>query len=233
MTGIGKGARLWLVVTALMLNTASSAFAGLVNGDFETGDFTGWTIYKDSNGELFGNQPPRIDLFDTSGTGFPSSSAHFNVGRNGFPIVDDAGGGIFQNVDLPSGDVILSVDAAVYSVSSNIQGGIFKLLFNGVVVDRYDVADVGFDSFNRHTLSATIENVPAGTHEIRIHIGRNPGALGPDQYLDNVSIISVPEPASLAPLGIGLMVVAIGWRRSLRESKRRPAIADSAEGRLG
>jgi hypothetical protein len=211
-----KWAGFWVGVVTFLLSPPSTARAGLVNGDFATGDFTGWTFFTDPNGVLFGGGAPRVDLFDTVGTGTASLSADFNVGRQGFPVDNRAGGGIFQDVTLAGGETILSVDIAVQAPGSNSDGGLFELLFDGVVVASHDFGAVGVGTVSRATLTATIDDVIAGTHEFRIHIGRNPGSGGefstPNQYLANATVSSVPEPSSLTLCGLGAFALVLAIR---------------------
>ncbi len=202
------GAQLIGVVTLLLHVAGTGRASALANGDFSTGDFSGWTLLTDANGTL---GSPEVVAFDTAGTGTPSLSAQFNVGRTGLPV-DIAGGGIAQNVNLPGGPVVLSVDIAVQSSSNNADGGLFELLFDGTVVASYDVGAVNLDTIYRDTLTATIDNVTAGTHQFEVHIGREFGSsLGntPDEYLDYASIVSVPEPASLTLCCLGASAIVV------------------------
>ena len=188
------------LLTAL-LSSCLPASAALMNGDFETGDFTGWTVFSDSNGVLFGGSSPdapRITAFDVSGLGSTSPAAHFRVGRSGLPA-GDAGGGIFQNINVPTaGDVTILADIAMESSSNNAAGGLFELSFNGTVVDSHDFGGVS-PGIERSSLSATVSGVTPGTHEVRLYMARRFGATGstPSQFLDNLTVVvpsAVPEP---------------------------------------
>lgn len=66
----------WLV---LFLTLGIRAEAQLVNGNFETGDFTGWTLYNEEHGTL---GVTNIVVFDTAGTGTSSQCAQFEVEKS-------------------------------------------------------------------------------------------------------------------------------------------------------
>jgi hypothetical protein len=72
--------------------------AGLINGDFETGDRTGWTSFTTPTGTTSGISP--VVTFPTSGV--DSLAAHFSVALNsGAPGgTDYQGCGIYQDVVL-------------------------------------------------------------------------------------------------------------------------------------
>src|SRR4051794_15573680 len=83
------------VATAVAaLFVAAAAAAAVVNGDFESGDLTGWTTFTTANGTL---GTPAVVSFDTTGTG-ASRAAQFNVGENTYTGVYE-GGGIYQIVN--------------------------------------------------------------------------------------------------------------------------------------
>jgi hypothetical protein len=76
-------------VAALAVTLVASA-APVVNGDFETGDLTGWTTFTTANGTI---GTPAVVSFDTTGTG-ASNAAKFNVGRQVLGSGAPEGGGI-------------------------------------------------------------------------------------------------------------------------------------------
>jgi hypothetical protein len=185
--------------------------AGLINGGFETGDLSGWTTFTTDNGSLGAGGD--VVPFDTSGRGV-SPSAHFQVGEAVFNPFDPAGGGgIFQEVSLGTGTLNIAADiAAMTHAVGNLEGGLFELLFDGLVVDAHDMGAIGANSVERARLFASL-TVTAGPHEIRFLMTRPFGvnAITPHQYIDDVTLsgeAAIPEPATLALVGIGLLELA-------------------------
>lgn len=182
------------------------AQAMLINGDFETGDLSGWTTFTTANGTL-GNGGA-VTLFDTTGGG-ASLAATFNVGQVSFVDGVPAGGGIFQSVALAAGNYTLSADIAAFNApSTNASGGIFDLLFDNVVVDTLDF---GIINGTERGLLASLVNVTAGVHEVRLRMQRPflRDTNTPYQYLDNIVLRgdtpTVPAPATLALVALGLL----------------------------
>ncbi|WP_196519563.1 PEP-CTERM sorting domain-containing protein [Nostoc sp. WHI] len=194
----------------------------LINGDFETGDLTGWTTFTTPNGTL-GEGFPNVVSFDTDNDGISSNSAQFRVGKINFVNNEYEGGGIFQNVNLSAGDLTISADIASFGgeIFNNASGGKFELLFDNVVLDTYDFlgidANVGEFSF-----LSSLSNITAGLHEIRFLVTR-PFLQGPTptqyddtptQYIDDIVISgtatkSIPEPTLiLGLLAIGAVSVS-------------------------
>jgi hypothetical protein len=206
----------------VVLGGAGTAQSQLVNGNFETGDFAGWVLFNTPNGSLGGAQ---VIQFDTAGTGAPSFSAQFEVGLRNPGYEPQQGGGIFQYVTLGTGQLTINVNIAAQNIGAvNIDGGTFKLLLDGTLVDSYAFGEIGiagpFGSLpetNYSTLSYS-GAVEAGTHQIAIEMLRdwlNREADTPYQYLDNVVLggTAVPEPSGIVLLTIGLAVVAFRTRR--------------------
>jgi len=196
------------------------AHSAVINGDFSTGDFTGWTIFTDPNGTANGDPNsggnPEVVLFDVSGGG-STLAAQFRVGQTeGTPI--NQGAGLFQSIETVPGELILSVDIALESFDNNAQGGLFELSLNGSVVDSIDIQTVTVGQIVRDSLTATV-SVGAGSQELRMSARRRFGAGSdstPAQYFDNViasgSAIAIPEPSS----AIALAVLAAWFTASRR-----------------
>ncbi len=212
-----------VVVALLVLVMASASEAvSIQNGDFETGDLTGWTTFTTSNGTL-GTGFPQVVMFDTDNDGSSSLSAMFRVGE----VVHNStwqGGGIYQDVGLYAGSLTITADIAVLddTVSGNYQGGLFELLFDGAMVDSHDFGYVALNQAEYHVLT-TISAVTAGTHEIRFRMRRpyTQSSVTPRQYIDDVELsgpATIPEPASLALFGTGIAGM-LGW---VRRRRRKP-----------
>ena len=221
--------RLICLLPSLLL--ASAASATPVNGDFETGDLTGWQTFATSFGTL-GSGFPRVEQFDTDNDGVSTFAAALNVGRIRGPGSAE-GGGIAQEVALRSGDLQLSVAIAsrsgvpVDNGLSNGSGGLLELLFDGVTVDSYDFGEI----LHAHTEYARLEaalTVGAGNHALAIRATRPYTSSNdtPIQYIDDVVLTgsAVPEPSTFLLMAFGIvaisrrrrmtMVSLAGWRRA-------------------
>jgi hypothetical protein len=197
----------FLPCIALLLFASGVAEAQLMNGNFETGDLTGWTVFDDTNGSA-GN--PTVVFADTSGTGVPSYSAQFQVGET--KLYPDfglgAGGGIFQNVTLGAGQLTICLEIAaattVFPFTPNGDGGTFQLLLDDVVVDSHAFGSIGsyYTSVTNRYKWSYSRVITAGNHKIAIDIrrGGNASDSTPYQYLDNISlIVTNPPPPKLRP----------------------------------
>ena len=175
---------------ALSFASFASAMADdlgpLVNGDFETGDLSGWTTFTTDNGTL-GN--PSVIPFDTDNDGIATFSAQFNVGQVTFEGFDmQRGGGLFQEVNLTAGNLTISADIASDHPFAfcNSDGGTFQLLVDDAVVDSHDFGEMCGPVTKYSTLVASLPINTAGIHEIRFLITRGGLRSGVTNYLDDV-----------------------------------------------
>jgi len=161
----------------------------VTNGDFETGNLNGWTTFLTANGVL----NPAVALFDTDGDSTATQSAQFKVGEVVFQNTG-AGGGIFQNVITPAGTVMIAADIAAHQThpsATNSECGVFTLFFDGIQVDSHIFGSCDpLPQVLRNQLTATVNGVTAGSHEVKIQMTR-PFLVGlsPLQYIDNVQVL--------------------------------------------
>jgi hypothetical protein len=199
----------------------------LINGDFETGDLTGWTVFTTTNGDN-GSGLPNVTSFNTTGSG-ASRSARFEVGQvSGSGSPTPAGGGISQNVTLSNGILNLAVDVAAFSPGNNASGGIFTLLLNGAALNTFNTGAVNFNTTTRNNLTAST-TVSGGVYSIGIQITRPYGSgtgNTPYQYVDNFAIsgsaansAAVPEPFTVIGSLIG-GTAAFRMRKKLKFSSK-------------
>ena len=198
----------------------------LLNGDFETGDLTGWTTFLTPNGSIGStNGVPDVVPFDVTGGGTPSDAAQFEVGELAFLGVHTAqGGGILQDFTCAPGQYDVSLDFAAQNINSlsNAQGGMFSLFVDGNLLASMNIAEIGSGQILRGDLSATAGLGP-GTHQIMVEITRSWLAgdgvvFTPLEYLDNISVTPVPEP-SQAALGILGLTLLLAYRRVCPKSR--------------
>jgi hypothetical protein len=222
--------RFFGIVAAILAPTIASG-TPLLNGNFETGDLTGWSEFRTENGLLWGGRfsesHPHIVLFDVDGDGVESYSVELNVGT--MSPGDWEGGGIRQEVLLQGGDLHILADIAMHPPDSdNADGGLVELLFDGITVDQHDFGDVGQGFTERASLDASLTVASSGLFEIAIRVTRPWGTNASDlkpirtpfQYIDNVRLsgTAVPEPSAGTLLGLGLLLMA-GWYRQRTGSR--------------
>ena len=172
------------------------------NGDFESGELSGWTTFTTPNGTLGAPEFPDSVMFDTNGDGVASKSLRFKVGKlsHGENHRVLQGGGIFSNLWLEGGKVLIEADiASSYSSPKdrrNLAGGLFELLLDGRVLAVHDFGPVDSGSTKRFKLKGGA-SISTGTHEIRVRIRRSyaslSGVQAPQQYLDNIKFMVHPR----------------------------------------
>src|SRR6266496_1425297 len=158
-------AKCFLAIGLLLVATAQPTSANLiVNGDFETGTFAGWTTKPEPIGSNFGVGPVP-PAHDTLGAFFGATGADFDSISQTF-------------VTTPGAFYDLSFFYQVVEPGSPPDNG-FRVLFNGVLVFENLDAISGFGTFSFNHLQAT-----GSTTTVEFQ-GRN--VLGFD-YLDDVTV---------------------------------------------
>ena len=228
------------VAMAALTATAANAANLIVNGGFETGDYTGWTtnVESYSSGNLF--------IVPNNGGASPLSGHSYQVnaaGGNFFSITDQTGPGAYsltQSFTLASAekvtikfDMFANNDAGqtINNGRSHLNGANqnatadilvggaapFTDLAGDIVAVLYGPgADAGANPNPWTSYSSTL-SLAAGTYQIRFAEADN--QLYFQQGVDNVSITaaSVPEPATWALMLVGfagLGAVVRGSRRT-------------------
>ena len=177
----------------LLITGGIMAAANLVtNGDFETGDFTGWTVTPAATNSLIfvTNLPP---AHDTQGAAFAAYGSDFDS--------------ISQSLATTPGNFYdLSFFYEVQNLGS--PDNEFKVFFNGILVFDNPNAIPGFGTFTFTNLQATSSST------ILEFQGRNPPSY---DFLDDVTVTARPVPdtgTSILLFSIGLLGL-VGLRRAL------------------
>jgi hypothetical protein len=209
-----------VLASAFLIAPAWSASFAVLNGDFETGDFSDWSVFTTPLGTNVAGFPTVVP-FDTNGDSTATNSAAFRVGTTDGSL---GGGGIYQSVTVDvAGDYTLSASIAsdLPIDSDNSDGGRFDLMMDGNVVDSFNFGFIAGYSTERDVLSALLP-LTIGSHEIRILIQRSHtvSSTVPFQYIDGVSLLGsevepggeVPEPSSAALVLVGCAALILSKR---------------------
>jgi hypothetical protein len=230
LSALARIAMLLLLGWFLGLATSAPAHAvSVMTWDFEGGVLDPWTTFVTPNGSI--GATGVADLLDPNGNAVWTNSVQLNVGQIvHLPGLDPAGGGIMHSAFFLAGDLSITVDIATQNPIGipNDEGGIFELLFDGIVQDTldFDVIMGSETAFGQLSVSSLF--ISEGMHEIAILVTRPRenlgGAATPLQYIDNIVVTAnIPEPQTAILLGAALLGLA-----ALRSRQRlgNPAAAN-------
>jgi len=204
-----------LLIAGLFASASASANV-IVNGGFDTGDFTGWTTYDSANGV----SSPAVVSANVTGQG-PGLAAQFEVGERVFTRLYE-GGGIRQAFSIAGGMVAISADIASFggTYGENYGGGRYELFLDGILLDMVEIGTIDTGEVMRDTLSYS-GVIGSGVHELNIFMSRHftTSSETPRQYVDNVVVdlaADVPEPGTSVLFGLGLAAACVAMRRTRR-----------------
>ncbi|MBX3097749.1 MAG: PEP-CTERM sorting domain-containing protein [Fimbriimonadaceae bacterium] len=198
-----------LAASVAVLSVAMSQ-AMFTNGDFETGDLTGWTVGLTPNGATVVQD---VQVFETV-LGTPSNAGHFRVGQAVFTSGVQEGINLTQRLTLTGGvtyDLYFDVAANNTGTGGNSSGGVFTAIVDGAFVgSSWNSGSISGLTTLRNSVTGSFTPNTTGLYEVGIRITRpfTTGASGLNQYVDNASVSAVPEPATMLALGAGLLALA-------------------------
>jgi hypothetical protein len=188
---LGIGAAIFSV----MLAGHASAGNLVVNGGFETGDFTGWTVIPN------GGTIVAPDGYVYNGMTYHSHSGDYFAALGSASL----SGSVSQSLSTTAGQ---SYTISLWLASDGLTANEFKVLWDGSTLsDQTNIPAQGYLE-QSYTVQGT------GTDTLMFYGGDGPGYLS----LDDVSVVAagsaVPEPASFTLLALGIASIAgYGWRR--------------------
>jgi hypothetical protein len=173
----------------MVAGLASAASAQFVNGDFETGDLSGWTVTLTATGGTFEQTAEQYDI-DGPGPLGTTFAGKFQVGAT----VSPGAGGIELTQPLSlTGGTAYTFDfdwSAIRTVAvNNADGGTFELIVDGGVIGSGAAGSVtGLEPEFGH-VTGTFTAPSTGSYEVGVRITRTfliAGSLF--QYVDNFTV---------------------------------------------
>ncbi|MFL6539214.1 MAG: PEP-CTERM sorting domain-containing protein [Chthoniobacterales bacterium] len=191
-----------LCITAVAASLCGISVRGqelVVNGGFESGDFTGWTV-TDSSG---------YSLVDSSGSFSSSGTANADLGAS--PNT----GTLSQTLNTVIGQAYtLTLFLANDGDGSGVES--FNITFDGVQLASLTPSNFPADpNFGPYT-KLTFANLTATSSSTVLQFDyRNDSSFF---RVDDVSVVPEPSTAAFAVLGFGLLVVASRVRAKARRA---------------
>ncbi|QSA95650.1 hypothetical protein [Methylococcus sp. EFPC2] len=196
----------WLTLLLLAVNSAVHA-AGVSNGDFQTGDFSGWTLDTDATP----GASPDFQIIDSAG----NYSARIEADGAGDTVF--FANTLFQSLDLSlpaEHDLILRFDWT-YAGDAEAPDETFLVGFGDGTGNYYDAnAELGLlfnpQNYGAGTFSAKLNalaNLSGWTLEFQLLAGFD--GLSSHVTLDNISLSAVAQPTPV-PIPPAMLLFASG-----------------------
>lgn len=218
--------RLLAILAFVFIGALNPKFSNadlFVNGDFETGDMTGWTISVGPMAEVTNQE---VLFFDMNGTdpGGLSLAAQLAVGQSTNGDTEYRHVDVTQELHLVAGrryDFQYDWASHNYFFLDNFDGGVFELIVDDDSLATWDTGSIFLESTEWGTLSGSFTATETRAHTVGARISRrfrstNNGIFILGQYLDNfTSTQTIPEPTSLSMMAL-LSLCGFAVRRRKR-----------------
>lgn len=203
---------------------ASAQVVQFTNGNFETGDFTGWTVGVTSGGAT---AQQIVTTFDIDGPGplGDSLTAQFSAGRATGVTTGEHGVTLTQTLALSAGVMYtFDFDWAAHrspGQAANSQGGIFALMVDSTEITRQAAGSTGSATPRFGHVVGNFTPVADGNYAVGVWILRpftipTPATPTLFQSVDNFAVTTIPEPSSIGLMTVGALVMAKRWRKGKR-----------------
>lgn len=186
------------------LGLSGAAVGQFVNGGFESGDFTGWTVANTAGGA---GAPGIVESFDIDWAGplGMSLAGRFSVGRANAQQTGNQGITLTQSMFLSAGqtyEFAFEWSTFRFTTLQNNQGGIFDLIVNGASIAHVEAGPSGSTTPRFGTLTGMFTPGASGMFDVGAMITR-PFTVPTEplyQYVDNFRV--VPSPGAGVLLGM-------------------------------
>jgi hypothetical protein len=198
-----------LVASGMLFATQAHASNLVVNGGFETGDFTGWTLGPDTG------------FFGVESGPLPTHSGNYGVyigaveSLGSFDANINAGNQLSQILNTNPADTY-TLDFWLDNWAGGSDG--FEALWNGSVITGSVLDNANAFGWTEFTFSGLAANSTATT--LQFNGFQNPSYFGLDDVaVTATGVTATPEPGSLLLMGTGILGLAVFLIR-----KAKPAI---------